>query len=377
MKRIQHREQFEIIVDTCASGAKVINGIDKLIGHLKNGHRVFEDYCITVPIQLGTEGKQCLFPEFLDARLRRKKGHLEDFYQKHCDHFKIVETDTSRAFKMAYCFEALPFLSKPKIRENVLEAAQELVDKLGKPHHHTLQLNEAMLDRFISEMAEQKQVFEEKFSKKEADIRRFHHSLSGRSDAALEALIKTTHRIKLGRAGKAFFAQMPEEYRYFMQAMYSERKLNKFVSASSEFKRFRFNQGERAIEDFLFDKRSESNPDRVTVIISEDQGARVSITNLRDRTANSIFCISAYGLGKALSKLELIDDWSALYSPRQLATTFARHEKRRGNRHPDTALTMNQVLDPEIEEKWAERLVEMVNWGNWRGPHQRHSGQGR
>ena len=380
MKRIKNREQFEIIVDTCSSGDKVLRGIDKLISRITadhHGRSVFQDYRITVPIQLGTESKQCLFPEFLEARLSKKSGHLENFYRKHREHFRIVETDTSRAFKMAYCFEASALLNTQEARESIITLAGKLADELHQAHGHQLQLDDAMLDRFIHAMRSEQQTFDARFSEKEQGIRSFHHALQGRSDAALDALIKTTYRVKLGRAGKRFFEQMPEEFRYFMQALYSDREVNKQVSKIQEFKNFRHDQGERAIEDFLFKKRSESNPDRVTLIISEDQGARFSISSLRKKTENTIFCVSTYGLAQALKQLHLVGSITDVIGEQQLADTYARHENRRSRRAPDAQLTMNHVVDPEIEEKWARRLANVVNWGHWKGAPSHSVSMGR
>ncbi len=363
---LQKREQFEIIVDTCSSGDRVLKGISKLIDRVsKDPRHIFDDYRITVPIQLGTESKQCLFPEFLEAKLGGpRRGHLEVFYKKHRTHFKVVETDTSLAFKMAYGFAALSHLHDEALATRILTAASQLEKEYNGIHPHRFDAD--MLAQFCQDMQKAQYDFDERFEKNKVKIEHFHRSLGGRSADALNELMKAQHKISLGRAGKRFFKKAPEEYRYLLQAMYSDRPLNMAIAKEPEFQKFRRDKGERAIEDFLFDKRSESDAGRVTVIVSEDQGARRSIEHLRGRSHNTVFCVSTYGLACALKDLKKIDDIHEVITPVQLAALEARQVRRDGRRSDNSMRTMSDVLDMDIERKWAKRLAEVVKWGNYK-----------
>lgn len=385
--RIKKREQFEVIVDTCAASHKALKGISALLKHIENTPApVFSKYRITVPIQLGTESKQCLFPEFLEARLQKKTtGHLEEFYAKHRQHFKIVETDTSWAYKMTYAQHALAHLGHlPEAelhmqRAAILRMANKLEKEYNGQHPHTL--DDAMLDAFLSDIEQAKTDFEFEFRRIRNKTAKFHEDLNGRSDDALEALLKAKERMHFAQFTRRFFNEAPEEYRYLLQAMYSDKAVNEAVSKKPEFRSFRQDKGERAIEDFLFDKRSESNPDRVTMILSDDQGARRSIERLREKSHNTIFCVSTYGLAHALKYMTLVDDVSRVISPAQL-TAFQERQTRRelareknGTAH--VKLTMSDVLDLPIERKWAGRLADVVKWGHWKEAHSKSQRAGR
>lgn len=380
--RLKKREQFEVIVDTCAASTKALKGLSKLLKHIEETPApVFAKYRITVPIQLGTESKQCLFPEFLEARLRQKTtGHLEEFYAKHREHFKIVETDTSWVYKITYAQHALDHLNalaEPERhvqRASILKVAHKLETEYNGKHPH--QFNDAMLDAFLKDIAAVKEDFEFGFERIRNKTTKFHEDLNGKSDEALGSLLKAKERMYFAQFAKRFFNNAPEEYRYLLQAMYSDKAMNEAISKKPQFKSFRQDKGERAIEDFLFDKRSESNPDRVTVILSDDQGARRSIERLREKSHNTIFCVSTYGLAHALKYMNLVDDISRVISPAQLKGFQERQTRREQLREKNgtahVKLTMSDVLDLPIERKWAGRLADVIKWGQWKEP-QRHS----
>lgn len=102
-------QAIEVIVDTCSMGEKKMRGVSAMPEHaMHRSPRVFEDYRIVVPLQLGTEARQRMFAEFLEMEfaLSTKEHGLDAFAARHKDHVRIVETTSSKAFTFYYAQRA-------------------------------------------------------------------------------------------------------------------------------------------------------------------------------------------------------------------------------------------------------------------------------
>ena len=92
------------------------------------------------------------------------------------------------------------------------------------------------------------------------------------------------------------------------------------------FRSIRRNHGERAIEQFLFDRKEITDPQPVSLVISNDYKAHPSMRGLHQRKGkNPFFVMGNDGLGRALGKLAPTDGLSLL-SAEQLETAEAMHK---------------------------------------------------
>lgn len=369
MDEIQQREKLEFIIDSCSSGKKVLAGVEHLIRHITSNEQpnVFDGYRIVMPIQLGTETKRYLFPDFLTTRLQSKAvGHLERFYQRHNAHTKIVETSVSLSFKWFYGVHAAQQLAQhPEWKREICKHARTLLHEFA-PASPVAITTEA-LDVFCQQMQQSYAAHAENFGNMRRQIVR-HGYKTERRDYETERHVRAAEQTQMLRMGENFFTEQPLINRLLLQSMYAYAPLNGAVSEKPEFSSFRKDKGERAIESYLFDRRAATNPNRVTIIISEDQGARKNIQRLRSQSNNTIFVISSYGLALALKTLGYIDDLTEVIDKQSLAVIEARQTKHNA-RIGRGKHTMNDVLVPEIEEKWAARLVEVMNTGRWQTPN--------
>lgn len=368
---LKKREKLEFIIDTCSAGHQVMRATDRLIDYAMQAEqdgrsRIFDDYRITMPIQIGTERKRRIFPEFLEAELLSDAhGDLEQFFQRHHTHVHLAETPTSRGFKLYYSFKAIDVLEKqPELKQNILRDATLLAQKYA-PYLDidTTKLDSAHLERFLEHISTAYDAHQTGMEEPTQNLVALHRDST--SDLELQHIIRKAEHVRITREAKPFLKELSIEEKLLMQAMYSCNPLNVAVSRMRDFQRYRADKGERAIEEFLFDKRAESDPDRVTVIVSEDQGARKSIQRLRDRSHNTVFAISSYGLAHAtcaltpeLNLLDLLDTAGIDLMQRRDAGT---EDKIRNGK----SIGMDDVVEPRIEEKWADRLVQVLKSGQW------------
>lgn len=376
MRDIRPREKLEFIIDSCSSGQNVLDGVSRIIDRTMNADpRVFDDYRIVMPIQLGTETKRYLFPDFLHARLgSRDHGILEEFYQRHRNKVRIVETDISRAFKWHYGALAARILREhPEWEKEIVRAAMELQRQIRKPlNAPEVTLSTYRLQRLCDAFVTSYEDYAEQFGDMRRDIVRYGHECA-ETDAEIDRRVREAENIRMGRAAREFFdthftknMRLPNQY--LLQAMYAHDRLHREVSQKTSFSSYRKDKGERAIESFLFSERAESHPERVTVIVSEDAGARKKIQQLRRASENTIFVVSSYGFAIAQQKLGMIKRLSQMLDRRTLKAILAQREdqiqthiERLGYAKP----SMEEILDRRVEEKWADRLVQVLDYGAW------------
>jgi len=168
------------------------------------------------------------------------------------------------------------------------------------------------------------------------------------------------------RAGKKFFERNPESYKFIIQAFYSNNSVTALLNGDEEFKKYRTNKGERAIESYLLKKLSLEDETKVTVVISEDNAARKSIQAIRRKSGNTIFILSSYGLAFALKKMEQIMSLTDVIDQAVVENIQKRRKKTEEKLHNGKTLSNDDILEPEIEEKWADRLVELIHHGAWK-----------
>ncbi len=365
------RKRLEIIVDSCSMGDKKIRGITGLLDRvMQRDPKVFEDYRIVIPLQLGTELRQRMFADFLQEELdlSRKERGLNRFCREHRCNLEIVETESSQAFKMFYAKKALAVLrDKPALRGHVMQEARRLAARYEPDSD--IAINSSALKRFLNSIEKIAVEQEEKLQTAKDGLLGYYESKE--ADKPRVSELKALERKNLARASVKFFGPASIQRRYLMQALYSTRQVYDAVSQDQEFRNFRTDLGERAIEDYLYSKRSETDPRNVSLVVSEDRGARNSIQKLRGHTNNTVFVIGSYGLALALKQIGLVDSLYDIMEPElmaQVKTSRTMTSKRRNN---GAYIGMNDINEPDIERKWARRLVEVMDSGQWTQHHKR------
>lgn len=392
---IRERDTLEIIIDTCSLGTAQLRAIDTLVSAvLAADPRVYKDYRIVIPVQLGAEVRQRIYPQFLREEMKRSQRwddgeyNLRKFWHKHLDHIEIADTNISQAYRLQYAKTALPMLEeKPELTAQIVSVAQMLAIRYGAKNDI---LNAMNIDDFAAFKAQ----LSDLISRQETAVSKTRHRLSTHhtntdlTDKQLGKIIATAEIANLARHQRTLEKELPPEGIYFMQALYSEPELYKAVSATPSFKAFRFNKGERAIEDFVFHERTETNTKLVSLIVSEDAEARDEIKALRKQSKNSVIVVSNKGLLAAVSYLtdpELHKQASspkATMSSRQKSAQQRWYENPENPRAPRIASTLKAAeekpapLDDVNEMEWALRLTSLLNKGEWRKtPSRRHHSQ--
>jgi hypothetical protein len=412
-KRIKKREQFEVIIDSCCAGDRVLNGANKLIDFAIDGnktyHPIFEDYKVTIPIQIGTELKRRVFPEFLESEIRtkteemkqkgKKPSAFEVFFMDHLEgvkkskrqnkHVLVEENEISRAYKLIYAAKAEPILRND--REMIGQVAQNASYFLRRYYYnnenvvHSVSPDEVI--DFCDKIRAAYQEHEEAFALTEKKMREHNASLTKNVDGlieeedvaafmklktlAIDLAVSGAQRENLARSAKRLFKDASPIERCIMQAIYSHSPLHQQVSEDDKldngFKNFRKDQGERSIERYLVKKRSKPDPERVTVVITKDRGALNGIEYVRTQGAgHTIIGLSPYGLALTLKELGAINKLEEVLDADTLDVTAQRRSKietKRTQRPLDTPPV--DASAPEHEEKWAHRLAEVMRWGDY------------
>ena len=364
------REKLEVIIDTCSMGNKVTRGISLLVQHIGKADNpsIFHDYRILIPIQLGTEKKQRLFPDFLDAELMtHSAGYLEKFYRQHREHTRIVETDVSLSYKLLYAGKAIPMLYyMPFLKEGIVYQARLLASRYDVVLDRVTSITMDDLNRFCDSVVKVYSKHLQDFALSRREIVAYNLRFGVTRPELLEAIVRSAQQVALSRCAAILFKDCSDAERYLLQAIYEERDLYKTVSEDKEFILFRRDKGERAIESYLYGRNAESVRDRVTLVISEDMGARRNIHRLRTQSQNTVFTISSYGLALALKELKLISALAEIIPDALINEFRAREQPKRVERAKGiNNSTMHDLMDPVIERKWAHRLVEVVTNGQW------------
>ena len=402
-KPVKKREKLEIIVDSCCAGDKVFAGVDKLLDYLvdppREKRRVFDDYQIIIPIQIGTETRRRIFPEILEAEIRAKAafmhgtgksaGALEDLVLKHSfgdedraphdKHVRIVENEVSRAYKLFYGAKAQALLnSNRELVANIANASNALMKRYDFEGEHIRPRDVRKLCHDLSHAYAKHQ---KDTAEAERKIRMNHSKIiqhicekTGITEDMIDAkklrqldvelkntLLDATLE-NLARCGKKLFNEFSNESRCILQALYSTPELYKPISQSPEFRPISRDQGERSIDRLLMGKRSKADDSRVTLVISKDKGALNSIEDIRKSSGRTIIALNPYGFALALKDLGIINNLSEVVESDLLQTVETlRASEQRTDRYGRThTLGQNSVA---LQEKWGARFAEVVDFG--------------
>ncbi len=375
--RIRQRDTLEIIIDTCSLGTAQLQAINTLVNVIQTAHpRIYNDYRIVVPVQLGTEVRQRIYPEFLQHEMGRPlvwddgTYNLRKFWHKHLDHIQIVDTGISQAYRLHYAKTALPLvMGRPELHQKIVAVAQDLAKRYGAPQAVMQSID---LEHFAA--------FCEKLGKRIGLQEHEHHAASTLSINQGKKSVINAELNHLARHQRVLDRKSPPEAKYFMQALYSEQELYTEIARTPSFKNFRFNKGERAIEDFIFHERTENNSRLVSLIVSEDAEARDEIKTLRDRSHNSVIVVNKSGLLHAVDCLTDPLAYEKAFSPKPLPAAAQPTPQQkwaadpRNQRAPriakaklkETAGAATPVLDEITEHQFSLRLVKLIETGQWR-----------
>ena len=94
---------------------------------------------------------------------------------------------------------------------------------------------------------------------------------------------------------------------------------------------------------------------------------------LRSQSNNSIFTISSWGLALALKELKLIQNLDEIVSATVIQEFSKKNRLTPQKIQNGAAITVNHILEPRIERKWAHRLVETVKFGHWKATTREHN----
>ena len=384
LQPIRQRDRLEIIIDTCSLGSAQLQAIDTLIDAIQKAEpRIYKDYSIVIPVQLGTEQRQRIYPAFLRAEMeqplpRDTESNLRKFWQKHLDHIQIVDTSISQAYRLHYAKTALPLIQHDApAQEKIVAMAQELAKRYGAKEQIKSQLTLENFRQFcdaLSNLAARQEIAAQGTRE---DLQQY--ATTNLSNTESEKAMNRAELSNLARHQRGFEKTFPPEYVYFMQALYSESELYTQIARTPAFKDFRFNKGERAIEDFIFHERTENNPNLVSLIVSEDVEARDEIKALRDRSKNSVIVVDKTGLLHAVACLSDPATYARAFGPKPTVTYTPAPTPRqkwlsdprnlRAERLAQAKVKTSeppQSLNPANEHEWSLRLAKLIMTGTWR-----------
>jgi hypothetical protein len=367
---------FELIVDTCSSSEKVLNAVTQLIEYLQHhkSNTSFRSYRIVIPLQVGIEHTNYVFPEFLEAGLL-KQTHRKyaDFYNQHSQYVRCEETPASQIYLLTYAKFVSKFLGSesahkkrasdgdyvpPTNRERIVASARSLAT-----YYHKKLQTYVLLSKYPHCRSWQPDITDKTLNRL---LERIHEIPNGSSAAIAEQAPK-------------FIAGCTMDEKVLLQALYTDRKIYSAASDTEYMQQFRRNKGDLAIEEYIRtdhdkERRYASHADRtamppVYIVISDDRGVRDRVQALRrqpqdapNQEGPSVFAISRYGLAKTFEELKL-----KTATPLVHDRVLDRVEEIRKLKSEATAngKTITIELDPDIEEKWAHNLVEMIQTGRW------------
>lgn len=394
---IRERDTLEIIIDTCSLGTAQLQAIDTLVSYILTANpRIYKNYRIVIPVQLGTEVRQRIYPQFLREEMKRSQRwddgeyNLRKFWQKHLDHIEIADTNISQAYRLQYAKTALPLIEKnPEFIEKIASVAHMLAVRYGAGEDVTKATDAEHFRMFKDQLSELILQQESAISTTRVRLNR-HHNTTDLTDKQREKLIANAEIANLARHQRTLEKQLPPEGIYFMQALYSEPELYSAISATPSFKAFRFNKGERAIEDFVFHERTQTNSKLVSLIVSEDAEARDEIKALRKQSWNCVIVLSNEGLLAAVRLLMYPELNAQTNNPKPTPSARKKsaqqtwYEAPANPRAPRIASALKAAeekpapLDDVNEMEWALRLAKLIIKGEWRKPpsrtrHNQHS----
>jgi hypothetical protein len=368
MNSFRFRGTFEIIFDSCSSGDKVLRAL-KLLANEAVNTGVFNKYKFIAPLQIGTEIKQVLFKDILEKELMTDKpGRLHKFYKENDGRIRFAESDVSHSFKFYFAYRAFSLFGNDlNLRQRIIFHAHETVQKFFPEllYKYNKDVIDKDFDFFKGLIIKKYKITKLKIAKRKDMIAAQLQSENYPPEYIQQQLQDAEIKMH-ARAGRKFFERSPESYKFIIQAFYSNNSVTAALNGDEEFKKFRTNKGERAIESYLQKKLSIEDETKVTIVISEDNAARKSIQNVRRKSGNTIFILSSYGLAFALRKLNLIDNLNEVIDQAVIDNIQKRRRKTEEKVSNGKALSSEDILEPEVEEKWADRLIEVIRHGGWK-----------
>ncbi len=369
MEVYKKRSLLEIIFDSCSSGKNVLRGLELLSSEVTKGP-IFDGHTYLVPLQVGIETKRKIFVEFLEIELSYfdKSGAFHEFYRKNKNRLNFAETDVSQAYKFYFTIRAYKVIEENNLQERVYAETTRVIER-----YFPKRLSEFPYERIREDYEMIRKQLSTAYRHYEYEIDKilkrieYFDKMMGKSEKSISDDFKEAEKLKLSRTFQKILRRLPESAKFILQAIYSSVITTNTLKHDEEFMVFRLDKGEEAIENFLLTKRKEINKGLVTLIISEDVGARKKIQDIRRRSNNTIFILSSYGLAVALKELDLIENMNEIVDQSILDNIQARKKDNRRREKKGRVFNDQDVKEPEIEEKWALRLVEVINRGYWRG----------
>ncbi len=362
------RGTFEIIFDSCSSGDKVLKALKTLAKEAVNTG-VFNKYKFIAPLQIGTEIKQILFKDILEKELLTDKpGRLHKFFKENDGKIRFAESDVSYSFKFYFAYRVFSLFGNDQyLKQKVVFHAHETVQKFFSEllYKYNKDVIEKDFEFFKAQIIKKYKMTKLKIARKKEKIET-QLRLENYPHEYIQQKLADAELKMHARAGRKFFERSPESYKFITQAFYSNNTVVAMLNNDEEFKKYRTNKGERAIESYLLKKMSLEDETKVTVVISEDNAARKSIQGIRRKSGNTIFVLSSYGLAFALKKFELIESLNEVIDQAVIDNIGKRRKKTSEKLSNGKPLTNDDILEPEVEEKWADRLIEVIRHGGWK-----------
>lgn len=362
------RGTFEIIFDSCSSGDKVLRAL-KIMAREAVSTGIFNKYKFIAPLQIGTEIKQILFKDVLEKELLTDKpGRLHKFYKENEGRIKFAESDVSHSFKFYFAYRVFSLFGNDQyLKQKVVFHAHDTIQKFFPEllYKYNRDVIEKDFEFFKANIVKKYKLTKLKIARKREKIETQLRLENYSAEYIAQKLVDSELKMH-ARAGRKFFERSPESYKFITQAFYSNNTVVAMLNNDEEFKKFRTNKGERAIESYLLKKMSLEDETKVTIVISEDNAARKSIQGIRRKSGNTIFVLSSYGLAFAMKKLALIETLNEVIDQAVIDNIQKRRKKTNEKLSNGKPLSSDDILEPEVEEKWAERLVEVVTHGGWK-----------
>lgn len=388
------RRTLEIIIDSCSVGSKQLRAVERIIDFMKHAEPpVYDNYRIVLPVQIGAELRQRIFPAFIRAELSlppevfsdpvqpqekaKRPSGLRRFFQTHLDHVVIAETPISQAYKLKYAEHAcVTLFEHPSLGEAVVAEAHRLCDRYGEGALKS-ELDLPALHDLCWQLATIREQERGQHQIKLDEIQTFYGQKPGNMPVDIARAGERAEVANLARHQAAIESTLTPAQRYLFQALYSERALHDRC-VDAKFKQFRTDKGERAVESYLFNKRRKPDAGVVSFVVSNDKGSRNGIDALRQESKNKVLVVSNRGLTQAVELLTNDAKFSkaceGLTLTRPVPNTVqeryrrdplnARHQAiREGeDQHPPSKTKLNETTEFE----WARRLAEVLRYGDWR-----------
>jgi hypothetical protein len=338
--------------------------------------RVFPEL-LMAELSLPANSTNLHMSESLTLSKRTKSAFgLRQFFHKHIDHVHVVETDVSLAYKFKYAQLAITkLLENPDLKERIVTIANALMQRyqFESDSIPTTKDVNLLCHKIETLSAEQISIFDEKVAEIERTYRYFGTSALPINEAMTKAEIAS-----LARFQSELEESMNATERYLFQAMYSEPTINRAVALNKDFEKFRTDKGERAVEAFLFKERKLKNASIVSLVISEDKGAREGINQLRKESKNKVLTVNNKGIVAALKYLKnpnaflMACEEQPQSSPRELSPREKWSNSRDNPRFAKTTErnyqqpAYHRPAQAPTDHEWARRLAEVIQYGTWR-----------